>query len=151
MVFPTFFNLSLNLAIRGLWSEPQPAPSLVFADCIELLHLWLQRISSIWFQCWPSGDVRHTNLDTHKSWSIFHNLVDCSMPDSSVHGILWGRILEWVAISFSSAWKWKMKVKSLSPTFSDPMVSSPPGSSFHGIFQARVLEWGAFAFSKPSV
>ena len=27
--------------------------------------------------------------------------MDCSLPDSSVHGILQGRILEWVAISFS--------------------------------------------------
>ena len=44
MVFPPFFNLSLNLAIRSSWSEPQSAPSLLFADCIELLHLWLQRI-----------------------------------------------------------------------------------------------------------
>ena len=42
-IFPTFFNLSLNLAIRSSWSEPQSAPGLVFADCIELLHLWLQR------------------------------------------------------------------------------------------------------------
>ena len=49
MVFPTFFNLSLNLAIRSSWSEPQSAFSLVFADCIELLHLLLQRISSVWF------------------------------------------------------------------------------------------------------
>ena len=39
MVFPTFFNLSLNLSIRSSWSEPQSAPGLVFADCIELLHL----------------------------------------------------------------------------------------------------------------
>ena len=39
-----FFNFSLNLAIRNSWSEPQSAPGLVFADCIELLHLWLQRI-----------------------------------------------------------------------------------------------------------
>ena len=31
MVFPTFFNLSLNLTIRSSWSEPQSAPSLVFA------------------------------------------------------------------------------------------------------------------------
>ena len=35
MVFPTFFNFSLNLAIRSSWSEPQSAPGLVFADCIE--------------------------------------------------------------------------------------------------------------------
>ena len=39
MIFPTFFNLSLNFAIRSSWSEPQSARSLVFADCIELLHL----------------------------------------------------------------------------------------------------------------
>ena len=38
VVFPTFFNFSLNLAIRSSWSEPQSAPGLVFADCIELLH-----------------------------------------------------------------------------------------------------------------
>ena len=41
VVFPTFFNLSLNLEIRSSWSEPQSGPGLVFADCIELLHLWL--------------------------------------------------------------------------------------------------------------
>ena len=39
MVFPTFFNLSLSLAIRSSWSEPQSAPGLVFADSIEFLHL----------------------------------------------------------------------------------------------------------------
>ena len=39
MVFPTFFNLSLNLAKRSSWSAPYSSPSLVFADCIELLHL----------------------------------------------------------------------------------------------------------------
>ena len=32
VVFPTFFNLSLNLAIRSSWSEPQSAPSLVFGQ-----------------------------------------------------------------------------------------------------------------------
>ena len=35
-VFPTFFNLSLNLAIRSSLSEPQSPPDIVFADCIEL-------------------------------------------------------------------------------------------------------------------
>ena len=32
VVFPTLFNLSLNLAIRSSWSEPESAPSFVFAD-----------------------------------------------------------------------------------------------------------------------
>ena len=44
VVFPTFFNLSLNLAIRSSWSELLAAPGLIFADCIELIHLWLQRM-----------------------------------------------------------------------------------------------------------
>ena len=39
---------------------------------------------------------------------------DGSPPGSPVPGILQVRTLEWVAISFSNAWKWKMKVKSLS-------------------------------------
>ena len=44
VVCPTFFNLSLNLVITCLWSEPQSTPGLVFVDYIELLHLWLQII-----------------------------------------------------------------------------------------------------------
>ena len=39
MVFPIFFNLSLNMAIRSSGSELQSALGLVFADCMELLHL----------------------------------------------------------------------------------------------------------------
>ena len=39
---------------------------------------------------------------------------DALLPGSSVPGILQARTLEWVAISFSNAWKWKVKVKSLS-------------------------------------
>ena len=76
---------------------------------------------------------------------------DGSPPGSPVPGILQARTLEWVAISFSNAWKWKVKAKLLSPVWlSDPMDCSLPGSSIHGIFQARVLEWGAIAFSGPT-
>ena len=32
--------------------------------------------------------------------------MDCSLPDSSIHGILQARILEWVAISFSRGSSW---------------------------------------------
>ena len=74
--------------------------------------------------------------------------IDGSPPGSPVPGILQARTLQWVAISFSNAWKWKVKVKSLSRIrLSDPMDCSLLGSSIHGIFQARVLEWGAIAFS----
>ena len=40
--------------------------------------------------------------------------IDGSLPGSPVPEILQARTLEWVAISFSNAWKWKVKVKSLS-------------------------------------
>ena len=40
--------------------------------------------------------------------------IDGSSQGSPVPGILLERTLEWVAISFSNAWKWKVKVKSLS-------------------------------------
>ena len=65
-----------------------------------------------------------------------------SPPDSFIPGILQTRTLEWVVISFTNAWKWKMKVMLPSPvTLSDPMDCSLPGSSVQEILQARVLEW----------
>ena len=39
---------------------------------------------------------------------------DGSPPGSPIPGILQARTLEWVAISSSNAWKWKVKVKSIS-------------------------------------
>ena len=76
------------------------------------------------------------------------NPIDGSPSGAPVPGILQARTLEWVVISFSNAWKWKVKIKLLSRVqLSDPMDCSLPGSSVHGVFQARVLEWGAIAFS----
>ena len=49
--------------------------------------------------------------------------IDGSPPGSPVSGILQARTLEWVAISFSNAWKWKVKVKSLSRDL--PLKNSP--------------------------
>ena len=71
--------------------------------------------------------------------------IDISRPGSPAPGILQARTLEWVAISFSNAWKRKneSEVAQSCPTLSDPMDCNLPGSSVHGIFQARVLEWGA--------
>ena len=42
------------------------------------------------------------------------NPIDGSPPGSPIPGILQARTLEWVAISFSNAWEWKVKVKSFS-------------------------------------
>ena len=48
--------------------------------------------------------------------------IDSSPPGSPIPGILQTRTLEWVAISFSNAWKWKVKVKSLSRVW---LVATP--------------------------
>ena len=45
---------------------------------------------------------------------ILCNPIDSSPSGSPVPGILQARTLKWVAISFSNAWKWKVKVKLLS-------------------------------------
>ena len=47
-----------------------------------------------------------------QSCSTLWDPTDGSPPGSPVPGILQARTLEWVAISFSNAWKWKVKVKS---------------------------------------
>ena len=51
---------------------------------------------------------------SHQSCPTLWNPIDSSPPGSSIPGILQARTLDWVAISFSNAWKWKVKVKSLS-------------------------------------
>ena len=94
------------------------------------------------FHCFPiyfpRSDVTLAAAKSLQSCLTLCDPIDGSPPGSPVPGTLQARILEWVAIFFSNAWKWKVKVKSLS---SDPMDCSLPGSSVHGIFQARVLEW----------
>ena len=61
------------------------------------------------------------------------NRIDGSPPGSSVPGILQARILEWVAISFSNAWNWKVKVKLFS------------------LVQLLVTPWTAAYHAPPSV
>ena len=60
---------------------------------------------------------------------------DGSPPGSPVPGILQARTLQWVAVSFSNAWKWKVKVKSLScvQLLATPWIAAyqaPPSMGF---------------------
>ena len=54
--------------------------------------------------------------------------IDSSPPGSPVPGILQEGTLEWVAIYFSNAWKWKLKVKSLSRV---QLVETPWTAAYH--------------------
>ena len=76
--------------------------------------------------------------------------IDCSPPGSPVPGILQARTLEWVAISFSSAWKWKVKVKSLSRVrlFATPWTAAyqaPPSMGF-----SRQEYWSGVPLPSPN-
>ena len=56
------------------------------------------------FCYWATREARYSNCCclVAKSWPTLCDPLDCSSPRTSVHGILQARILEWVAISFSS-------------------------------------------------
>ena len=120
-----------------------------------IVVIWVMKIFYISFFCEflpPLLNIFCFVTATAKSLQSCSTLcdpIDVSPPGSPAPGILQARTLEWVAISFSNASKWKSesKVAQSCPTLRDPMDCSLTGSSIHGIFQARVLEWGAIAFS----
>ena len=75
--------------------------------------------------------------------------IDGSPPGSAVPGILQAKTLEWVAISFSNAWKWKVKRKSLSHvrllvTPWTTAYQAPPSMGF-----SRQEYWSGLPFPSP--
>ena len=77
--------------------------------------------------------------------------IDGSPPGSSVSGILQARILEWVAISFSNAWKWKVKVKSLSHV---QLLATPWTAAYQAplpVGFSRQEYWSGLPLPSPSV
>ena len=91
---------------------------------------WLLIISLMFLMSYPSGKLlwfskSHAVAAAAKSLQSCPTLCDprdSGPPGSPVPGILQARTLEWVAISFSNAWKWKVKVKSLSHVW---LVATP--------------------------
>ena len=132
-------NLSCNLLILYI----------TLMDLCILKNACIPGINATW--CLLSWCAAAAAAKSLQSCLTLCDPTDGSPPGSLIPGVLQARTLEWVAISFSNAWKWKVKVTQSCPTLSDPMDWSPPGSSIHGIFQARVLEWGANAFSTLSL
>ena len=77
--------------------------------------------------------------------------IDGSPLGSPIPGILQARTLEWVAISFSNAWKWKVKVKSLScvQLFATPWTAAyqaPPSMRF-----SRQEYWSGVPLPSPDI
>ena len=85
-----------------------------------------------------------------QSCPTLHEPIDGSPPGSPVPGILQARTLEWVAISFSNALKWKVKLKSLSRVqlFTTPWTAAyqaPPSVGF-----SRQEYWRGVPSQPPS-
>ena len=74
---------------------------------------------------------------------------DSSPPGSAVPGILQARTLEWVAIFFSSAWKWIVKVKSLRPVrfFTTPWTAAYQAPPSMGV--SRQEYWSGVPLPSP--
>ena len=77
------------------------------------------------------------------------NPIDSSSPGSTIPGLLQARTLEWVAISFSKAWKWKGRVKWLSRVwlFATPWTAAyqaPPSIGF-----SRQEYWSGVPLPSP--
>ena len=86
-----------------------------------------------------------------QSCPTLHDPLDGSPLGFPVPGILQARTLEWVAISFSKAWKWKVKVKSLSHVrlFTTPWTAAhqaPPSMGF-----SRQENWSGVPLPSPHV
>ena len=84
------------------------------------IFVWLQnrpleiyiRMNAL--KCEPALPAAAAAAESLQSCPTLCYPIDGSPPGSPIPGILQARTLEWVAISFSNAWKWKVKVKSLS-------------------------------------
>ena len=90
-----------------------------------------------------------TTTKSLQSCPTLCNPIDGSPTGSPVPGILQARTLEWVAISFSNAWKWKVKVKSLSRVWpsATPWIAAyqaPPSMGF-----SRQEYWSGVPLPSP--
>ena len=107
--------------------------NVLITECTQQLKMYRDNSWSILFNLYPlthfppleiifEVNPRHITLCTSaaaaakslQSCQTLCDPIDGSPPGSAVPGILQARTLEWVAISFSNAWKGKVKVKSLS-------------------------------------
>ena len=85
----------------------------------ESAHIPHHLLQEAFLPLWWNHSFPPCSWDAHAAKSLQLCLtlcdpIDGSPPGSPVPGILQVRTLEWVAISFSNAWKWKVKLKSLS-------------------------------------
>ena len=115
--FKPAFNLSSYTFIKRLFSSSLSAIEVVSSAYLRFF-IFLPAIlipacassSPVFLMMYPAAAA----AKLLQSCPTLCDPIDSSPPGSPIPGILQARTLEWVAISFSNAWKWKVKVKSLS-------------------------------------
>ena len=130
-----------------IWLQSSPSAETARAFTVKLTQAYCtkQRLArrvprDAHAQCYMWAQLLHAAAAVAKSLQscpTLCNPMDCSLPGFSVHGILQARKLQWVAISFFNAWKWKVKVKSLSCVWllATPWTAAyqaPPSMGFSG-------------------
>jgi len=101
----------------GVVAPESSFPTILIVIILILEHYQNHRVHTICITLLGTSvysEIAAAAAKLHQSCPTLCNPIDGSPPGSSVPGILQARTLEWVAISFSNAWKWKVKVKSLS-------------------------------------
>ena len=83
---------------------------------IQVIHRYTLKTAAQpqWFSAMTALKSSAAAAKSLQSCPTLCDPIDSSPPGSPIPGILQARTLEWVAISFSNASKWKVKVKSLS-------------------------------------
>ena len=107
--------------------------------------LMLQRIITRWCQKVSSGHAASAAAKSLQLCLTLCNPIDYSPPGSPVPGILQARTLECVAFSFSSAWKWKVNVKSLSRV----QLLATPWTAAHQASLSMGLAWQEYWSGLP--
>ena len=102
--------------------------------------------SQTWLRDWTAAAA----AKSLQSCPTLCDPIDSSPPGSPIPGILQARTLEWATISFSNAWKWKVKVKSLSHVWLlvtpwTAAYQAPPSMGF-----SRWEYWSGVPLSPPS-
>ena len=134
-------------------------PSYLQSQCQQQQPRAIGDRKFLWMRLWgkkkfsPPSICAAAAAKSLQSCPTLCDPIDGSPRGSPVPGILQARTLEWVAISFSSAWKWKVKVKSLSLV----RLLATPGTVAHqappsmGFSRQEYWSGGAIAFSDLSV
>ena len=96
------------------WRQQLLVPAQVPSIRENRTNLILEQLGLLWPVWWLPGGATAAAAKSRQSCPTLCNPIDGSPPGSPIPGILQAKTLEWVAISFSSAWKWKVKMKLLS-------------------------------------